>query len=535
MRAADIVARRLYAAGCRYAFGIPGGEVLTMIDALKDAGITFILTKHENSAGFMAEGVFHRTGAPGILVATLGPGAANAVNVVANAEQDRVPLIVLTGCVDEDEVHTYTHQIFDHQQMFRPLTKDTFRLTAKSAGIIADKAVSFAMAERQGPVHIDVPIAVAVEDADPESVFTSVVTASRGPAPGEQLDRARAWLSDARRPVIVAGLDVLTQSAGQAVAAFADEFKIPVITSYKAKGILPEDTPFAVGGAGLSPVADRYMLPIVRNADLVFAVGYDPIEMRTGWRNPWDPKAQNVIEIASVSNRHYMHQASLYFECDVAPALQALSEGVGTASEWHLDEIADLRRGIKNELCVDESWGPSAIVDETRKVLPRDGIATVDSGAHRILLSQIWDCYEPQTLLQSIGLCTMGCAVPLAMGAKIAEPDRPTVAFVGDAGLLMFLGELATAGELNLPIAVVVFVDASLALIELKQRGRQMPNVGVDFANSDFAAIARAMGGHGFDARNRDELSQALSNAFKADTFSVIACHIDRMAYDGRI
>ncbi len=190
MRSADIVARRLYDAGCRYAFGIPGGEVLTMIDALKDAGITFILTKHENSAGFMAEGVFHRTGAPGILVATLGPGAANAVNVVANAQQDRVPMIVLTGCVDEDEVHTYTHQIFDHQQMFRPLTKETFRLTARSAGIIADKAVSIAMAERQGPVHIDIPIAVAVEDADPGSVVTSVVGASRAPAPGVQLDQA---------------------------------------------------------------------------------------------------------------------------------------------------------------------------------------------------------------------------------------------------------------------------------------------------------------------------------------------------------
>ncbi len=535
MRAADIVARRLYDAGCRYAFGIPGGEVLTMIDALKDAGISFILTKHENSAGFMAEGVFQRTGAPGILVATLGPGAANAVNVVANAEQDRVPMIVLTGCVDEDEVHTYTHQVFDHQQMFRPLTKETYRLTSKSAGVIADKAVSIAMAERQGPVHIDVPIAVAVEDADPGSLFESVVTAARSPAPGEQLDRARAWLSAARRPVVVAGLDVLTQKASQAVAEFAEEFRIPVVTSYKAKGVLPEDAAFAVGGAGLSPVADRHMLPIVRNADLVLAVGYDPIEMRTGWRDPWDPNTQNVVEIASVANRHYMHQASIFFECDVAPALHAISDGVATSSEWQPEDVASIRGKIKKELCVGEEWGPSAIVDETRKVLPRNGMATVDSGAHRILLNQIWDCYEPRTLLQSIGLCTMGCAVPLAMGARISDPDRPAVAFVGDAGLLMFLGELATAGELNLPIAVVVFVDASLALIELKQRGRQMPNVGVDFAPSDFAAIARAMGGHGFDARTRRELSDALISAFEADTFTVIACHIDRKSYDGRI
>ena len=115
LRAADLLARRLYEAGCRHAFGMPGGEVLTIVDALQKAGIDFVLTKHENNAGFMAEGVYHRTSAPGILVATVGPGALNGVNVVANAEQDRVPLIVLTGCVDADEALTYTHQILDHQ------------------------------------------------------------------------------------------------------------------------------------------------------------------------------------------------------------------------------------------------------------------------------------------------------------------------------------------------------------------------------------------------------------------------------------
>ncbi|MEL7304058.1 MAG: thiamine pyrophosphate-binding protein, partial [Pseudomonadota bacterium] len=127
LRAADVLAQRLYEAGCRYAFGIPGGEVLTIVDALERAGIRFVLSKHENSAGFMAEGVWQRTGAPAVLVATLGPGVANAVNVVANAEQDRVPLIFLTGCVDEDEAATYTHQVFDHQQLLRPITRDSLR------------------------------------------------------------------------------------------------------------------------------------------------------------------------------------------------------------------------------------------------------------------------------------------------------------------------------------------------------------------------------------------------------------------------
>ena len=131
LRAADLLARRLHEAGCRHAFGMPGGEVLTLVDALERAGIRFVLCHHETAAGFMAEGVWHRTGAPGILVATLGPGALNGVNVVGNAAQDRVPLLLLTGCVDADEALTYTHQVLDHQAVFRPLVKAGFRLTGK--------------------------------------------------------------------------------------------------------------------------------------------------------------------------------------------------------------------------------------------------------------------------------------------------------------------------------------------------------------------------------------------------------------------
>ena len=147
-RAADLLAQRLYEAGCRYAFGMPGGEVLTLVDALEQAGIRFVLAKHENAAGFMAEAVHHCDGAPAVLVATVGPGALNCVNVVANAEQDRVPLIVLTGCVDETEALTYTHQVLDHQAVYRPITRASYRLTADGAGIIADKAVAIATTPR---------------------------------------------------------------------------------------------------------------------------------------------------------------------------------------------------------------------------------------------------------------------------------------------------------------------------------------------------------------------------------------------------
>ncbi len=531
-RAADLVAQRLYEAGCRHAFGMPGGEVLTIIDALEQAGIEFILCKHENAAGFMAEGAHHVTGAPGILVATVGPGAMNGVNVVANAHQDRVPMIVLTGCVDADEALTYTHQVLDHRAVFDEITKATFTLTADGADIIADKAVGIATEGREGPVHIDVPISVADTQASPKrrrrAAAAPVVPAQR------DLAEAVSWLSEAKRPVIIAGLDVLKDGSSDALAAFATTRGIPVITTYKAKGVLPEDHELVLGGAGLSPLADRHLLPFVKSADLVICVGYDPIEMRPGWREVWDPEETRVIDITAVPNDHYMHQAGLNFVAHTGATLEALSVAE-TPTLWPDGEIAQVKAGLDAAFPRDEDWGPGAVIALCNEILPDDTIATVDSGAHRILLSQMWRCSHPKGLVQSTALCTMGCAVPLAMGAKYADPSRTVVSFSGDAGFLMVAGELSTAAELGQNTIFVVFVDASLALIELKQRQRQMANRGVDFGRHDFAAIGQAFGGFGHTVTNRDELREALQEAQAAKTFTVIAAVIDRNSYDGRI
>lgn len=533
LRAADVLARRLYEAGCRHAFGMPGGEVLTVIDALEKAGITFHLTRHENAAGFMAEGVHHVDGAPGIMVATVGPGAMNGVNVVANADQDRVPLIVLTGCVDAADAQTYTHQVLDHRKVFEPITKATFTLDAKAAGVIAEKAVGIATEGRAGPVHIDVPISVA--DAPSEPLFQRRVAASAVVPAGPDLAVAREWLAAAERPVIIAGLDVIKDRASETLRAFAEVHGIPVITTYKAKGVLPENHPLCLGGAGLSPLADKHLLPFVDGADLVICVGYDPIEMRPGWQNVWDPLITNVIDITATPNHHFMHQATLSFITDTGATLAAMSEGVPPMNTWPDGEIASVKADLAAAFPMDDAWGPGGVIAECRDVLPGDTIATVDSGAHRILLSQMWQCEAPRTLLQSSGLCTMGCAVPLAMGAKLAAPDRQVVSFSGDAGFLMVAGELSSASEMGQNTIFVVFVDQSLALIELKQRGRQMANTGVDFCGHDYAAISRAFGGNGATVTNRAELRTALEDAMQADTFTLIAAVIEPRAYDGRI
>ena len=533
-RAVDIIARRLYAAGCRTAFGIPGGEVVAMIDALEQAGINFVLTKHENNAGFMAEGSYHMSGAPGILVTTLGPGLANAVNVIANAYQDRVPLIVLTACIDAEDALTFTHQIFDHAELLRSLTKACLRLGGRDAAVLAEKAVALALADRPGPVFIDLPMS--------QSEALQPVTerpATAHPAPvcpaGAPLEMARRWLSEAKRPLLIAGLDVMNHDAAYSLAEFARRFDMPVITTYKAKGILPEDDALALGGAGLSPIADAILLPLVAKADLVLLAGYDPIEMRIAWRDAVDPAQQKVIDISAVPNDHFMHRASLQFVAHVGATLDAIADGMNGAQVWPGGEPAAARAALSTSYGQGEEWGPTAIVETVREALPRNAVATVDSGAHRILASQVWPCYEPRGLLQSTALCTMGCALPLAIGAKLAAPERAAVVFTGDAGLEMILGELATARDLALALLVVVFVDRSLALIELKQRAMQMENRGVDFEATDFAAVAQALGGTGVNIDSREDLARETAAALGRDGFTLLACHIERRAYDGRL
>ncbi|MEM9441353.1 MAG: thiamine pyrophosphate-binding protein [Pseudomonadota bacterium] len=529
----EVIAKRLAEAGCRFAFGMPGGEVLAMMDALDRADIRVVLVKHENCGGFMGEGAWHGGGGPAILLATIGPGVANAVNVIANAWQERVPMIVLTGSVPALEAETYTHQVFDHLALLRPVTKAVFRLARGTADVVVEKALTVAMSGRPGPVLLDLPMDVQNAGEDQWHPGVRNVAAPMMPS-GDALETARRWLEQAERPLVLAGLDVRTQGADEAVAGLCRSLGAPLITTYKAKGVLPEDDPLAMGGAGLSPLCDQELLPLVHASDCVVLAGYDPIEMRIGWRNPFVPH-QRIIDISAEINTHSMHQADLEFVGDIAASIRSLAQDLVSRSTWPNGEPAVLRDRLRTILKIDETWGPAAVIDEARKASPRDVIATADSGAHRILFSQIWESYVPGGVLQSSALCTMGSAVPLAIGRKLAEPDRPVIAFVGDAGMEMVLGELATARDLGLALPIVVFVDNQLALIELKQRTQGMTTLGVDFGQTDFVAVAQALGGHGAWVDNRDRLSQEITHAFERSTFTLIAATIGRNAYDKRI
>jgi acetolactate synthase I/II/III large subunit len=528
---AEIIGAALAKAGATHAFGIPGGEVLALMQGLDAAGLRFVLVKHENGGGFMAEGLWHMTGALPVLVATLGPGVANAVNVVANAMQDRVPLIFLTGCVDAAEAETYTHQVFDHQAMLRPVVKGSLRLAPGAVGAGMAKAIALATQGQPGPVHVDVPIGVA-EAAAEEPPVAGLWTALPGLPSADGLAQAVAALKVSKRPLAIAGVDAVNEAAGPAIAAFCRVHRIPLVTTYKGKGLMPEGDPLSLGGAGLSPKADRILMPLIGQADCVLLLGYDPIEMRIGWRHPFGP-GQTVIDLSPIRRDHGMHRADIPLIGGIGPTLQALAHDA--PRRWPGGDPETARAALKAAFTGPGGWGPHAVFSTLRSVMPAETVVTADSGAHRILVSQIWESPAPRRILQSSGLCTMACAVPLAAGAKIGRPEAPVLAFVGDAGLEMGAGELATLAAQTLPVIICVLVDHSLTLIEMKQRASQRPNLGVDFGTpgTDFAALARAFGGHGVAVTDCSALAREARAALDRDCFTLIAAEIPRRAYDG--
>lgn len=532
-RVADIVARTLHAHGVRHSFGVPGGEVVTLIDALQCADIAFHLARHETSAAIMAAGASAISGNPELLVTTVGPGLANAVNGIADALQERVPLIVISGIVDRATRARYTHQVIDHAQLLRPLVKATFEIEPESAASTAARALAIATTEPMGPVHLDLSPSVAASSSPSETV---IIPPMRFGTSIQVMDPAVRFLADrirsAKRPLFLAGLEAVRSHAGLALQHLAETIGAPVITTYKAKGLIPEDHPLSLGGAGLSPLADRLLLALAQSSDLVMMIGYDPIEMRLGWLDFVADRHQ-LVDISNVPSDHAMHHSGTTICAEPKALLQALNGSVVERRSWTDGEPARAKIELDSIFATRTAWGPHTIVDRLNWTAGPDGLVTVDSGAHRILLSQKWVAAKPLSLLQSAGFCTMNAALPLAIGAQVADPSRKVFAVMGDGGLEMGIGELATVRDLGLPLTIVLFQDRSLALIAMKQAAAGLSAIGVKLGETDFAAVAKAFGGYGVNVENENDFSSELEAAGKRAGFSLIACRFDASAYDG--
>lgn len=533
VRTADVVADVLYRHGVRHAFGMPGGEVVTLLNGLERAGIAFHLARHETAAAIMAAGASVRTGKPQVLLTTLGPGLANAVNGIADAGQERVPLIVLSGVIDADQRGRYTHQVIDQAAMLRPLVKASFEIEAANAAETVHAALALAMREPMGPVHLDLSPAVAAALAGAGQTPLSVAD-DRSSEEAPDLSLLHRRIAAAERPLILAGFEAARQGAGPTIVALAERIGAPVVTTYKGKGLIPEDHPLALGAAGLSPKADAILLPLFGQADLVLAIGYDPIEMRAGWRGMAPP--ETLVEITALPDGHGMHEAGLRLEASPLSVVPELVERAESRSGWPDGAARRARESLRAAFAAPAGWGPGAIVAVLQAEARSDEVATVDSGAHRILLSQQWVATRPLTLLQSAGFCTMAAALPLAIGSAAADRGQGqgrVFAVMGDGGLEMGIGELATLRDLDLPVTVVVFQDQSLALIAMKQASALLPPAGVALGETDFARVAEGFGGHGLTVETVDDFRNALQAARHRRGFSLIACRFDARLYDG--
>lgn len=533
-RIADSIATTLASHGVRHAFGMPGGEIVALLDGLQAAGIRFVLARQETSAAIMAAGAFAATGAPGLLVTTLGPGLANAVNGIADAAQERVPLIVISAVVDRQVRGRYTHQVIDHAALLRPLVKASFEIEAEGATDIVARAIALACAEPKGPVHLDLAAGVANGLCRGAGSASPVADIEPGPAGDSALGTVRRLLAQSRRPLVIAGHEAVRAGAGEAIETVMRRIGAPLVTTYKAKGIVDETLPLCMGGAGLSPLADGVLLDLVGAADTILLAGYDPIEMRQGWLDPFAAGA-TVVELSSYVADHGMHRAGMRISGGVGSSLSALAAGLPAASTWHGGEPAKARARLTELFAPRAAWGPQVVFDVLQKDLPRDAVVTVDSGAHRILLSQQMRFERPGALLQSAGFCTMGAALPLAAGYAASRPGTPVVAVLGDGGLEMCLGELGTLRDSGLPVVIVVLQDESLALIELKQSQAGLEPQGVTLGKTRYEDVARAFGGNGVRVSDRASLEAALASGLANDCFTLIACEIEAGDYAGAI
>jgi acetolactate synthase-1/2/3 large subunit len=529
MTIADTVARTLKAYGVRFAFGIPGNDVLETIRACEEAGIAFVLAKSEPAAAFMADAVYQLTGAPAVLVAALGPGLANAISGIAGALMERSAVIVLNGEMATAQHGIYTHQVFDHLAAALPVTKWAAQLNPARAAQLVAKALDIALAHPAGPVLLNMPADHSRAEAKAQAEQGPAVALAT--ALSESAAReARARIAAARRPLVLVGLGALVGTAPEAVRDFIGSWSMPMLASYKAKGVVDEHDPLCLGALGLSPPIDAANLALIGEADLLVLVGFDPIELRDAW-----PPSRDCISIDWSPASHRVFPVGRQAVGSVPEILRQLRRGdEPCVGAWPAAPLATLREAVAAIVRPRQparGISPAALFAEVSTQATSDWIMTVDVGAHRILANHVIKCRVAGQLMQSNGLGCMGYAVPAALGAQLVHPERPVVALVGDGCMLMTQGELALAAERGLPIIVVVLNDGALSLIKLKQAKMQMSPRAVDFASPRFDIIGQGFGASAHRVETLEAFASTLRRAVASRHFTVIDALVDPAEY----
>jgi len=535
--AAGAIVAALARAGTRLVFGVPGGGPnLDVVGAAEAAGLRFVLAHGETAATIMAATSADLTGAPGAVVVTRGPGLASAVNGIAHAALDRLPVVVIADTVADTRI---SHQRIDQEALGRSVAKAAVTVGGPpaAAAAVAARAVASALAAPAGPVIANMADGAA-DQHGPSRVQNGVEAQTLRAVDDAAARAGRAILAEAvrgaRRPVVLLGTGAIPRTA--AVRDALGGRGIPALHTYRARGVLPDS---GAEAAGLV-TGGTMEWPLLSAADLIVGLGVDEAEMIPA---RWDYAARTIlVSEPGAPPAHGWFTGATELTMPIGDALGVLAAGPGGSMEWPPDAGRAAKTDAARRLAAAATaapgrLAPQQVVATARACAPPETIATVDAGAHMLVAMPLWDVAHPKMLLTSSGLATMGYALPAAIAAALCQPHThgaraPVLAFTGDGGLGMTLAEIETAVRLSLRVIVIVFNDAALSLIEIKQKpAGHGGEEAVRYRPTSFAAAAAAMGAAGAAVSSERELAAALTDALGRPGPTVIDAHVDPAGY----
>jgi acetolactate synthase I/II/III large subunit len=562
MSGADLVVEYAIREQVPYIIGLSGHSLLPFLESVyqRQDRIKHMMVRHEHVATCLADGYFRATGRPLVVYLHLGPGLVNGLNGIATAALDSSAMVVITGNTWQRHygrnASQETSRFFDSEQssLVRPLVKRSWAVQRlESLPEILHKAFKTAVSGRPGPVHIDLPLTIQAERGDievPDPTRHKIGGRQRGDA--AEVRRAAELLLGAKRPVIVCGSGAKMSGASPEILALAEHLAAPVGCAHRGKGVIPEDHPLALGLCGAE--ARLYANKIVADADVVLAVGMRFTEPDT---SSWQPGAPYQIPPSKLIHididpdelaRYYPTEVAIW--ADAKAAVQEILEAVrgerpDPARLSEVERIQDLgraREAWRGELLAKQKDDvvpirPERLMKELREAIPRDGIVFVDTGKVKNWAYQQFEAYAPDSFYIGIGWTAMGHSPAAALGVKLAHPDRPVVAFVGDGGFQMVPWTLSTAVDYDIPVTTVIFNDLAYGAVrDIQTADYEQHYLSVDPVieksgarfNPDFAQMAELYGARGFRVEKPGQLGPALRAAMACGAPSVVDVLIDR-------
>lgn len=542
---AAATARAIANAGIERVFGLPGGEVLVLIDELRKAGVDFVLMRHEANAGIAAAVYGKLRGQPGVVLATLGPGAANLMLPLSSAYLDQEPLLAISAQLPDEFPASHTHQLLPLHDAYRPICRLVDKITGENVGDIVPRALAACMERPFGAAFLTLSAREALKPAvgPPISVgppFTGGQTID-GRLPFSADARANAAnlrriLGSAERPLVLIGLGIDVANATR-IRKWLNEWNLPVAVTPKVKGIVDETAGNFVGViSGMA--ADGLMVDAVKASDCLIGFGLDPVEIDKTWHAElpihWVLEAPNVAGMIPTDTDLVDHARLLDALVDQPPP-RAWDAPFADIQKKRRDLLANSRRGGS----LDSSGSPPAadtiapgdIIRALADAVPSSTIVTTDVGSHKYLFGQFWPSRHPETFWMSNGLSGMAYGLSAAIGAKLARPDVPVLAAVGDGGFSMNSQELETAERVGAPFVTVVLEDGGYSLIKLAQERRELAPYRMDFRPIDTVKTAEACGVKALRTSNPDELASAVRRAVAEGRSLVVGVPVNYADY----